>query len=94
MIGVVSDLSGQIKGHGKSGLPLFQEIFITAVGFFGIGKPVDPEEYVDKATGKRRLMTRNTAALLALGILMMAIWQQQDDYDANPMNIPGWGSTP
>ncbi|MGZ3741323.1 MAG: tetratricopeptide repeat protein, partial [Bdellovibrionota bacterium] len=55
-------------------------------GFFGLGKPVDPDEYVTD-TGKRRLLSRNTAALLALGILMMAIWQSQDEESADPANL-------
>jgi tetratricopeptide (TPR) repeat protein len=56
-------------------------------GFFGLGKPVNPDEYIDQATGKRRLMTRNTAALLALGILMMSIWQVQQEDEADPANL-------
>ncbi len=55
-------------------------------GFFGLGKPVNPDEYVTE-TGKKRLLSRNVAALLALGILMMAYWQVQDEEDADPANM-------
>ncbi|HEY8280180.1 MAG TPA: tetratricopeptide repeat protein [Bdellovibrionota bacterium] len=55
-------------------------------GFFGLGKPVDPDEYVAE-DGKRRLMSRNTAALLALGILMIAIWQAQEEDSRDPANL-------
>lgn len=51
------------------------------------GKTADPEDYVDEKSGKRRLMTRNTAALLALGILMMGYWQVQDEEAADPANM-------
>lgn len=55
-------------------------------GLFGMGKPADPNEYVTK-DGKRRLLSRNTAALLALSILMIAIWQQQEDDSHDPANL-------
>jgi tetratricopeptide (TPR) repeat protein len=55
-------------------------------GLFGLGKPTDPNEYVTK-DGKRRVLSRNTAAMLALSILMMAIWQQQQENDEDPANL-------
>ncbi len=61
-------------------------------GFFGIGKPVDASEYVTE-TGKKRLMSRNTAALLALGILLITLWQAQEEEDHDPSNLfPRWHS--
>ncbi len=69
-----------LTGDNSSGLPAKR-------GFFGLGKPVDPDEYIDEKSGKKRLMTRNTAALVALGILMMAYWQYQDEEAANPENL-------
>lgn len=44
---------------------------------FGLGKPVNPEDYVDETTGKRRLLSRNVAALLAIGILAIAYLNSQ-----------------
>ena len=69
-----------LVGGGEGGVPAKR-------GFFGLGKPVDPDEYIDEKSGKKRLMTRNTAALVALGILMMAYWQYQDEEAANPENL-------
>lgn len=43
---------------------------------FGLGKPVNPDDYVTE-TGKRRLLSRNTAALLAMGILLIAYLSSQ-----------------
>ena len=39
MIGIISDLGGQIEGDRKPGLPLFQKEFIPPVGLFRRGKP-------------------------------------------------------
>lgn len=56
-------------------------------GFFGLGKPVDPDEYIDEKTGKKRLMTRNTAALVAFAIVMMGYWQWEAEEAADPANL-------
>ncbi len=56
-------------------------------GMFGLGKPVDPDEYVDETTGKRRLMTKNTAALLALGMIAIVYLQNAVEEDNDPNNM-------
>lgn len=50
------------------------------------GRKVDPNQYVTE-TGKKRLMSRNTAALLALGLLMIGVWQVQEEEAADPANL-------
>jgi|GEM_PF-6431442 len=56
-------------------------------GMFGLGKPVDPDEYVDEKTGKKRLMTKNTAALVALGMLAIVYLQSSVEEDNDPNNM-------
>jgi tetratricopeptide (TPR) repeat protein len=50
------------------------------------GGTVDSREYVTE-TGKRRLMSRNTAALLALGLMLIAYLTTQQEEAADPKNI-------
>lgn len=51
------------------------------------GKEVDQTQYVDETTGKRRLLSRNTAALLALGLLAIAYFTTQQEKEQDPNNI-------
>lgn len=42
-----------------------------------IGKPINPDDYVTE-TGKKRILSKNTAALLAIGILAIAYFSSQE----------------
>ena len=37
VIGIVSDLGGQVEGHRKAGLALLEQVAVAVVGFFGAG---------------------------------------------------------
>jgi Tfp pilus assembly protein PilF len=50
------------------------------------GKTVDQTQYVTE-TGKRRLLSRNTAALLALGLVLITYLTTQRDEATDPKNI-------
>jgi len=77
----------------ETALEEFQEapkapILLTEVGEKKniFGKTVDQSQYVTE-TGKKRLLSRNTAALLALGILMVTYWSTKSEEEADPSNI-------
>ncbi len=38
VIGVIADLRRQVKGHGKAGLPLLDQVLVAAVAFGGVAK--------------------------------------------------------
>lgn len=51
------------------------------------GQKIDEAQYVDERTGKKRVISRNMAALLALVLLMLAYFGLQDEEDRDPNNI-------
>ncbi|RZA06138.1 MAG: tetratricopeptide repeat protein [Proteobacteria bacterium] len=51
------------------------------------GQVVDQQQYIDVATGKKRLISRNTAALLALVLMMLSYFGLRDEEDRDPNNI-------
>lgn len=50
------------------------------------GKTVDASQYVTE-TGKRRLLSRNTAAVLALGLLLIAYLTNKTEEESDPTKI-------
>lgn len=65
---------GEVVGKGKS------------KGLFGMPTTQDADAYVTE-TGKKRLMTKTTALVLALGILLITVWQADMEDAADPENI-------
>ncbi|MGE3261316.1 MAG: tetratricopeptide repeat protein [Bacteriovoracia bacterium] len=60
---------------------------------FGLGKPIKAEDYVTE-TGKKRLLTRNTAALLAMGILAIAYLSAQPQPGDPSLILPRYHTFP
>ena len=60
---------------------------------FGLVKPPKPEEYVTE-TGKRRLLSRNTAAILAMGILAIAYFSSVQNPDEPSPLVPRYHTFP
>ena len=52
------------------------------------GQAIDQKQYVDETTGKKRLISRNTAALLALVLVLLSYFAVRDEEDQDPNNIP------
>lgn len=50
------------------------------------GKKIDASAYVTE-TGKKRLLSRNTAALLALMVVLIGYWSTQQEEQEDPSNI-------
>jgi tetratricopeptide (TPR) repeat protein len=50
------------------------------------GKKLDASQYISE-TGKRRLMSRNFAALLAMALLAIGVWSQQEEEASDPYNL-------
>jgi tetratricopeptide (TPR) repeat protein len=50
------------------------------------GKKIDASAYVTE-TGKKRLLSRNTAALLALMVVLIGYWSTQQEEQSDPANI-------
>lgn len=62
--------------------------------FFGLAKPAKAEDYIDEKTGKRRLLSKNTAALLAIGILAIAYLSSLQNPDEPPPLRPRFHTFP
>jgi tetratricopeptide (TPR) repeat protein len=70
----VKTVDGSVEGTGKSR------------GIFGLPTTQEVDAEV-LPNGKKRLLSKNTAALLALGILLIAVWQSNLEEEQDPENI-------
>ncbi len=75
MVGVISDLRGQVKGHGEPRLPLLEQVFVARVRFLGgpetrvlAHRPEPPAVHGGLYASRVREFARQTKLTTVIGI--------------------------